>query len=841
MAEDTPSEVRSATSAVHATLVAAIVAAVLAAALSLALFWSFMSLPGVTDGLQALWVMPLTPAAAVVGGIAGAAMASLRSDRLPTAARVLSAAAIVVIYLPLAAMAFRVPWSTDVVVVLALAGVGVLVPVAVAANLQALRTRPHPGRARAILALAAVGLCVVGPWGLAARAMVQEIDVVDAQWVEDVAVTPSGQIVVSTLAGVYVLGPEDTELRRAARPWGPGIAALIAAAQDDAGQLWAVAGAVLWESDDWGARWRKVRDIPPDFIESGKELVATQDAVYLAAGDNILYVRRSDGRGHWEEHAIPGYDPTCIAPSTEEPGTLIVGSYYGAALYRSRDYGAHWEELSVPAAVLGDRGLDVFDAVFVPRTPETLAVATAEQILLSQDRGDTWTSQDLPEAMTTGEALLAAAGEPSPRLYLATDVGVFASEDLCATWERLPLAAADEAGEMVLGLAVAPGNSDRVYAGLTDGLYRSTDGGRTWHRIPVAGERRGSLGSYAPSQEWEAVKFVDPGAGGSAGEYYDLDFVNERHGWVACSGVDVGGRVIHTLDGGSTWTTQGISAILLDFVDENVGWAVGGALGELWRTVNGGATWTKTAADHEMITNVAAVSEQEAWAIDGGILVHTVDGGESWRAVAHPLSENPTLLLEALCFLDRRHGWVLGVQSGGMMPLPISVLRTADGGESFQAVRAPAVPTGNEPPFRMQFRSAMEGWAAVGGPSLLHTTDGGETWRAVTPVVDGEELEATYYDCCFVSPDQGWAVGSTGLHAIEGEALAVATSDGGRTWRRCTTGVEGVVHGMLRRVVFTDARHGWTAGRGGMWASDFPVQQEPHKLAFLLRYSPLSE
>jgi len=68
--------------------------------------------------------------------------------------------------------------------------------------------------------------------------------------------------------------------------------------------------------------------------------------------------------------------------------------------------------------------------------------------------------------------------------------------------------------------------------------------------------------------------------------------------------------------------------------------------------------------------------------------------------------------------------------------------------------------------------------------------------------------------------------------------VAVVTRDGGKTWRRVSTGAERIREGHLTRVVFVDAEHGWIAGVGGIVPSDFPVQQRPHMISLIPNYVP---
>jgi photosystem II stability/assembly factor-like uncharacterized protein len=93
------------------------------------------------------------------------------------------------------------------------------------------------------------------------------------------------------------------------------------------------------------------------------------------------------------------------------------------------------------------------------------------------------------------------------------------------------------------------------------------------------------------------------------------------------------------------------------------------------------------------------------------------------------------------------------------------------------------------------------------GPFLTHTTDGGATWRSVTPSqleLHIESIQAWY----FLDADHAWIAA-----AVSDRSLTVlATADGGRTWtagapvgssKCCLTGPGG------NKLAFLDGRVGW--------------------------------
>lgn len=77
----------------------------------------------------------------------------------------------------------------------------------------------------------------------------------------------------------------------------------------------------------------------------------------------------------------------------------------------------------------------------------------------------------------------------------------------------------------------------------------------------------------------------------------------------------------------------------LAFADEKTGWRVGES-GEIYKTLDGGANWTRQFMNGEMrLVAVKAASASEVWAFgllwakDENVLLHTVDGGKTWAVI----------------------------------------------------------------------------------------------------------------------------------------------------------------------------------------------------------------
>ncbi|HEX3725737.1 MAG TPA: YCF48-related protein [Pirellulales bacterium] len=103
------------------------------------------------------------------------------------------------------------------------------------------------------------------------------------------------------------------------------------------------------------------------------------------------------------------------------------------------------------------------------------------------------------------------------------------------------------------------------------------------------------------------------------------------------------------------------------------------------------------------------------------------------------------------------------------------------------------------------FVSQDEGWAVGDRGVIWHTDDGGRQWNLQSSGVDCS-LACVY----FLDADTGWAVGgSTQPYIHTSQGVVLRTRDGGRHWSAARQGVLPA----LERIRFFDATHGWALGR----------------------------
>jgi photosystem II stability/assembly factor-like uncharacterized protein len=207
-------------------------------------------------------------------------------------------------------------------------------------------------------------------------------------------------------------------------------------------------------------------------------------------------------------------------------------------------------------------------------------------------------------------------------LYRSTDGG--------ATWERLLDPYNDSSGIMSCyksGMVFTDasngwmtGDCHGVAAGVW--LFRSSDGGVSWETVTL------------PDPTSAPGLFTDMLA--ACGSYDPFFFSNEM-GHIGANCVNYTQDpptyqyyLFTTQDGGSTWTSATYPGKSLYFYSPDTGWAIAE---KIHRTMDGGLTW-KAMSNVSWSAQLDFVSEQVGWAVARNLeqiaLVKTTDGGAKW-------------------------------------------------------------------------------------------------------------------------------------------------------------------------------------------------------------------
>lgn len=273
-------------------------------------------------------------------------------------------------------------------------------------------------------------------------------------------------------------------------------------------------------------------------------------------------------------------------------------------------------------------------------------------------------------------------------------------------------------------------------------ILRTTDGGATWTAM-LGGD------ASSPDEEVKDLRFLDATHGWAAkyrgkllrttdgenweefgkigeeyGFYYDYLFLSDR---IAVQLVKEGDDLARTQDGGKTWKivangcqfeaeVEGLARKLscrrksLFFLSPDVGFAIGAAIPGtyvvLFRTEDGGFTWTPQA-----ITDQGHPDESHFW--------------------------------QGIVFLDENAGFAV-------LPRGKKFLATSDGGKTWRGVIASV-----EGPLKFAGRNV--GWSFANN-RLTYTTDGGKRWANALL-----RFPASVNAFSLPSPRRGYVVGDHGM------------------------------------------------------------------------------
>lgn len=277
------------------------------------------------------------------------------------------------------------------------------------------------------------------------------------------------------------------------------------------------------------------------------------------------------------------------------------------------------------------------------------------------------------------------------------------------------------------------------------------------------------------------------------------------------------GELLHTSNGGATWDRVPAARVggfdVINFINEQRGWAVS-KQAQVWRTTDGGRTWTETASlrppdgatEFTSANSILFADEQRGWIVETFSVWHTEDGGRDWaRGLSTSLPASAGNDILDIFFLNPQVGWACGSRG--------RLYHTIDGGFTWHSQ---VVANGDDYFYQIQFIDTRTGWLK-GGNSIYRTVDGGETWQPRQIAVEGIVAGLT----SFVSADEGWIVGHLeqggGTVAYSERGIVLHTTDGGSRWQTLEVGEN---EPFFSRVHFIDEREGWLFSRDNAYRTE---------------------
>ncbi|WP_054851657.1 YCF48-related protein [Olleya sp. ITB9] len=280
----------------------------------------------------------------------------------------------------------------------------------------------------------------------------------------------------------------------------------------------------------------------------------------------------------------------------------------------------------------------------------------------------------------------------------------------------------------------------------------------------------------------------------------DVFFLNDNLGWAA-NGFYA--AVYKTTDGGLTWSEQLNQTDLgrshyfrnIEFLDENIGF-LGTLNGLFYKTIDGGVTWTSVttiAPNPAAICGLDTVGTNTIYGcgayFNPAFIIKSTDSGLTWQYI--DMSVYADALVE-IYFLNDTVGYVAGQNSNGG-----TLLKTEDGGNTWIEIYNSNTP--GDYVWKIQvlesntdyiFGAVESTTTALG--KFIKSTDAGNTWFAA----DAPETQLQAVG--FVSETHGWIGGhTTGFYE---------TTDGGLTWTNLNIG------NNLNRIFIVSSTLAYAAG-----------------------------
>jgi photosystem II stability/assembly factor-like uncharacterized protein len=244
-----------------------------------------------------------------------------------------------------------------------------------------------------------------------------------------------------------------------------------------------------------------------------------------------------------------------------------------------------------------------------------------------------------------------------------------------------------------------------------------------------------------------------------------------------------------------TWTEINtpiaVSLRGLAAVNKDIAWA-SGSEATVMRTTDGGQSWqtfTFDVPDSLQFRDVEAFGRDTAYVLSAGtpgLIFKTTDGGQSWTKQYENTSAG--IFLDGMAFWDEQNGIVMGDPLEGSFV----ILRTEDGGNSWEKVAAENLPAPAEGEggfaasgTNIMVQGRQHAWFASGGKTsrIFRSVDGGQSWQYTeSPMLQGESSQGIF-SLAFADTLRGVAVGGNFLAPDDTFRLAAYTTDGGRSWQ----------------------------------------------------------
>jgi len=253
----------------------------------------------------------------------------------------------------------------------------------------------------------------------------------------------------------------------------------------------------VFESHDGGATWARLSRIGGT-DEQGESSDLIVDSIVVDASDHKtifagvwrvdrpdggLYVSHDSGKSWKPIAALQGQSVLALAQAASNADVLVVGSLKG--VYRSRDHGVTWDQISPPSEDPLSREIHEVESVAIdPRNPEVIYAGTWHLPWKTSDDGAHW--HNIKQGVIDDSDVFSIILDPKqPNIvYASACSGIYKSENGGEQFHKIQ--GIPSTARRTRVLMQDPRHREVVYAGTTEGLYRTRDAGHEWKLVTDA-------------------------------------------------------------------------------------------------------------------------------------------------------------------------------------------------------------------------------------------------------------------------------------------------------------------------------------------------------------------
>lgn len=450
-----------------------------------------------------------------------------------------------------------------------------------------------------------------------------------------------------------------------------------------------------------------------------------------------VWISKDNGRNWTKAQLDDNKADFTMAISFAKNGTGLAGMNDGS-LYKTTDFGTSWSKQSFQFNSKSP-GSSTLSLCFVDNTFCT--ASDLQGALTSADAGNTWNR--VQGNLPTIKKLQFT--EPQTGFVLLSDYNIKKTTDGGSSFSFVTIENKVNKNDILFidqNIGIILSGQPRPT------IERTEDGGVTWQKAFETTNETGSTGAgFVKAYLHQSGKLFALGS--------DFDSQTKQNIYFIYSSTDKG----------KTWAKDAkfdVSKLSRDLLLDEQGAFWTNLGNKLYRSNDFGENWTLVKSFSQFSSVTFSKRSNAIWAYNTGsrILVYSSDNGVSWKEISTPLP-----LLTSVYAIGNQKAVIYAFKQG---VVDGTLYQTDDGGTKWRRILESWNQYFPNKPFVVDENNV---WMAVGGESLVNTTDGGQTWGMICTTSQEDETLSTNQSgcsnigygvsaCYFLDNSTGWALGS---------------------------------------------------------------------------------